>query len=297
VEQLFILRLIQGAVSGFIAATLAIVAATTPRENMGFAMGFLQTSLTTGAIMGPFFGGFLADVVGYRYIFFITGASAFISGLVVIFMVEEDESPSEKKPSPGLWSNFHFVFTSPAMLLLLCGGFAVQVANMAIQPILSLFVETLWPSGERLATMAGSVFAVTALASLIAAPYWGMRGDRIGYKRILTSNLLGAGLTFIPQAFVTHLYQLIVLRFFHGLFLGGLIPAFYTLASLNVPEERRGGIMGITRSGLLVGNVVGPITGGLLASYAGMRPLFVFSAVLLLGMALGARRLIQEPPH
>ncbi|MBU1207173.1 MAG: hypothetical protein KKH04_09640 [Proteobacteria bacterium] len=50
VEQLFILRLIQGGVSGFIAATLAIVATTTPREKMGYAMGVLQTSLTTGAV-------------------------------------------------------------------------------------------------------------------------------------------------------------------------------------------------------------------------------------------------------
>ncbi len=58
VQQLFILRLIQGGVSGFIAATLAIVATTTPRERMGYAMGVLQTSLTTGAIIGPFVGGF-----------------------------------------------------------------------------------------------------------------------------------------------------------------------------------------------------------------------------------------------
>jgi MFS family permease len=55
--------------------------------------------------------------------------------------------------------------------------------------------------------------------------------------------------------------------------------------------------MGITRSGLLIGNVAGPISGGFLAASIGMRPLFLFTAALLIAVTFSARRIIKEPPH
>ncbi len=297
VYELFLLRLIQGGVAGFISATLAIVATTTPREHLGYAMGVLQTSLTTGGIIGPFLGGFLADQIGYRNIFLLTGGLGFLAGILVISLVQEAERPKEERKSPGLFSNYRLVFTSSTLSAIFVSGMIVQVAIMAVQPVLSLFVERLWPTPENLATMAGAVFAITGFSSLLTAPYWGKRGGYIGYKKTLAITLLGTGISYAPQGLVTQVYQLLFLRFVQGLFVGGVFPALYTLTSLNTPEERRGGIMGITRSGLLLGNVIGPISGGFLAASLGMRPLFFFTAALLIAMTFGARRIIQEPPH
>ena len=118
----------------------------------------------------------------------------------------------------------------------------------------------------------------------------------MGYKKILTLTLMGTGVTCAPQAFVNRAYQLILLRFVYGLFIGGIIPALHTLTTLNVPEERRGGVLGITRSGLLIGNVIGPVSGGFLAASFGMRPLFIFTSVLLIAVTLIAARIVQEAP-
>ena len=119
----------------------------------------------------------------------------------------------------------------------------------------------------------------------------------MGYKKILAITILATGISYAPQGLVTDVYQLLILRFIQGLFVGGILPALYTLTSLNTPEERRGGIMGITRSGLLLGNVAGPISGGLLAASLGMRPVFFFTAALLISVTFAARKLIDEPPH
>ncbi len=297
VYELFLLRLIQGGVAGFISATLAIVATTTPREHIGYAMGVLQTSMTTGGIIGPFFGGFLADQIGYRNIFVLTGGLGFFAGILIVLLVREAERPKEESRSPGLFSNYRFVFTSSTLSVIFVCSLIVQMAIMAVQPVLSLFVERIWPTPENLATMAGAVFAITGFSSLLTAPYWGKRGGNIGYKRTLAITLLGTGISYAPQGLVTQVYQLLILRFVQGLFVGGVLPALYTLTSLNTPEERRGGIMGITRSGLLLGNVIGPISGGFLAASLGMRPLFFFTAALLIAVTFGARRFIQEPPH
>jgi DHA1 family multidrug resistance protein-like MFS transporter len=291
-HQLFLLRLIQGAISGFVSATLAIVSTTTPRERMGYAMGVLQTSLTAGTICGPLIGGFLADQLGYRNMFFLTAGLGCLATILVIFLVREDERVGEPGKSPGLISNYRFVFTSPTLLLIIATGLIVQLAIMAVQPILSLFVETLWPAVGHLATVAGGVFAVTGFSSLIVAPFWGKRGDRSGYRQILFITLLGAGITFAPQGLVNGVDQLLFLRFLQGLFLGGILPALYTLTTLNTPEERCGGVLGITRSGLLLGNAVGPIAGGIVAASFGMRPLFFCTGALLIGTAVAARRMI-----
>jgi DHA1 family multidrug resistance protein-like MFS transporter len=66
IPQLLVLRVAQGAVSGFIAAALALMASAAPRERMGYALGTLQTAIPTGTILGPLIGGALADLIGYR---------------------------------------------------------------------------------------------------------------------------------------------------------------------------------------------------------------------------------------
>jgi DHA1 family multidrug resistance protein-like MFS transporter len=295
VEQLFILRIIHGGVSGFVAATLAIVATNTPRDKMGYAMGVLQTSLTTGAVIGPFIGGLLADQIGYRNIFFVISSFGVTAALLVILLVQEDNKISREMQASGFFSNIRLVFTSPLLITIFATGFLLQTAVMAIAPVLSLFVEMLVPTTQYLATVAGGVFAITGFATLISAPYWGKRGDRFGYKRILAITLLGSAITSVPQAFVSDAYQLFLLRFTYGLFIGGILPALYTLTSLHISKDRQGGILGITRSGLMLGNVVGPASGGILAAAIGIRPLFVFMSALLFIVYFGANRIIQEP--
>jgi MFS transporter, DHA1 family, multidrug resistance protein len=295
--QLFILRIIQGGVSGFIAATLAIVATTTPRRFMGYAMGVLQTSLTTGAIVGPFIGGVLADQIGYRNLFFATAVFGAAATFLVIFLVREDQPPPEVFKAPRFFSNFRFVFASPALVTIFVGGMVVQTAILAIQPVLSLFVEKLWGKTENLSTLAGGIFAIMGLASLLAAPFWGRRSDKVGYKKTLSFNLLWAGITCAPQAFVQQISQLFILRFVHGLFIGGVLPALNTLTTLNSPEDRRGGVMGIIRSGLLIGNVAGPILGGYFGASFGIPPIFIFTAILLIVVTFVGGRMINEPMH
>jgi DHA1 family multidrug resistance protein-like MFS transporter len=262
---------------------------------MGFAMGVLQTSITTGAIIGPFFGGLLADQIGYRHIFFITGGLGVLAGVLVFFWVHEEEPAGKSKPASGWISNYRFLFTSPTLLVIFVTSLLTQFAIMSIQPVLSLFVEALWPTAKNLATIAGTVFAVTGLASLLSAPYWGKSADRLGYRRALSLTLLGAGITFIPQAFVKRIYQLFFLRFIQGIFSGGILPILNTLTTLHVPEERRGGVLGVARGGLMLGNVLGPISGGYLAALLSLRPLFALMGILLVAIAFGARRVIKEP--
>jgi MFS family permease len=56
-SELLVLRILQGALSGSIAASQALVAAAVPRERLGFAMGLMQTAIFAGSSIGPLVGG------------------------------------------------------------------------------------------------------------------------------------------------------------------------------------------------------------------------------------------------
>src|SRR5215470_12044932 len=82
VEVLFGWRLALGGVSGFLAAGMALVSVTVPDGRRGYALGLLQSVVPAAGLIGPLAGGVLADLIGYRAIFFIVGAVCVTGGIV-----------------------------------------------------------------------------------------------------------------------------------------------------------------------------------------------------------------------
>ncbi|STW71492.1 multidrug-efflux transporter [Klebsiella pneumoniae] len=103
VWQLFILRAIMGLTSGYIPNAMALVASQVPRERSGWALSTLSTAQISGVIGGPLLGGFLADHVGLRMVFFITAILLTISFLVTLFLIKEGVRRRSAKASvsPG----------------------------------------------------------------------------------------------------------------------------------------------------------------------------------------------------
>ena len=295
VGQLFFLRLLQGAISGFIAAALALMASAAPRERMGYALGTLQTAIPSGTIIGPLLGGFLADRIGARNVFFVTAALTLVAALTAMALVREAERP---RAEGGFWSildNYRIVFGTPQLRLCFLVLFACQFALMALLPVMALFVESLGSHGALLATTTGGVIAVTGLANVIAAPRWGRRSDRCGYKPTLKRALVGAAAFAMPQGLVTATWQLFLLRIPYGVFVGGVVPSVHAMVSLRAPADRRAGIMGVTSTALMFGNLLGPLSGGAVAAAFGHRSAFFLSAVALAVVLVFLFPRIREP--
>jgi MFS transporter, DHA1 family, multidrug resistance protein len=293
VGQLVVLRALQGGVSGFVAAGNALVTASIPPDRMGAALGMLQTSLTAGGIIGPLFGGALADLVGYRNVFLITGATCFAAAAVVFFGAQEHLSPVRARTAgPGVWANLAFFFETPALRttgMLLC---TTQVAIMSVEPIFSVYVTTLRVPPARAATVAGVLFSVTGFASMLGAPLWGRTADRSGERRVLTLTLGGAAVAYAAQFWAGTPWEVFVFRAALGFFTGGMLPPLYAIVARTAPPERLGGIMGLTSSSIMLGSVVGPLLGGGLAAAVGIRWVFLVAASVLAISAAGVRGLV-----
>jgi MFS transporter, DHA1 family, multidrug resistance protein len=288
VETLFFFRMMQGVLSGFIASALALVSATTPREKSGYAIGLLQSASSSGTVIGPLVGGSLADVFGYRPLFFIVAIICTIAGFVIIRFVKESEDQRTTTISlQSIMDNYHYSLKSKPIRIALSIILISQVGMMMIQPIFSLFVDSLETNKEYLATIAGAIFSTAGFAMVISSAWWGKRNDVKSYKRNLSIAITGASLAFAAQGFVTQVYQLIVLRTLQGLCMGGILPTLYSYISKNSNAKRRGGIIGIAASFNILASMIGPPLGGYVAASYGLRENFfitggvLFSAFIL----------------
>lgn len=296
VYQLFLFRIVQGGISGFIASALALVSANTPQEKTGYALGILQSSTASGMLLGPFIGGVLADLIGYREIFFITAALCFVGGIVVSVYVTETSRGGGNGKKFTVLENFRLMMSDRRLRIVGVTLLVGQVSVLMIEPIFALFVEDLSGDTRYLSTLTGSVFSIVGLFMVISAPWWGKRNDRYGYRKNLSIALGVVGVAYCGHIVVQDLVQLACLRAFLGFARGGVLPALYALTSVYAPQERRGGMMGIASSLTVLGNMLGPTLGGFIAGRFGITISFVVNSCMLLIMSAVVWKYFEEGP-
>lgn len=283
--HLLLLRMLNGTISGFVPAATALVSATTPKQHVGFAMGTLQSGAVAGSILGPLMGGLLADWVGFRPIFYITGALLFAASLLAMLTVKDHKFNKEeaaKAPQQSVLQGFRDLTRVPQLTSLFAVTFMIQFAMLSPMPLLPLFVQELHGTTANLAFFAGFVSAVSGLSNMVAAPVLGRISDKHGATRVLLFSMIGAALMIIPQAFVHTVWQLIFVRFLLGLCLGGMMPSVNALIRKYTPDGMESRSYSFNSSTLSLGNMIGPIVGGALSGPFGIQGVFIFSAILLL---------------
>lgn len=280
--QLLALRLINGLVGGIIPASTALVASSVPKERIGWAQGLLQSFITAGTIMGPLFGGVLANQIGFRMIFLITGSLLLLATLVITFTVKESFVPPEKKDRSSLKEDFQMIFSSKELPALFFVTVMIQFALFSIVPVLPIYIAQLVHSeGAKVALWAGIVQAAMGIANVFASPQLGRLGDRFGSQKVLLFALLGAAILFIPQGLVWTVWQLVVLRFLLGLSLGGLLPSVNALLRRATPSHMVSRVYGYNNSFVSIGSMLGPMIGGFMAGYVSINGVFFMTSAFL----------------
>ncbi len=298
VVQLFLFRLLQGTLSGFIAATLALVSTFTPREKMGYALGMLQSASAAGTVIGPFIGGVLADLIGYREIFFIVAGLCLAAGLVVLWNVREIKEPvgdTVKLSTP--FHNFRLMFSDKRLRIIALTLLLAQVSVQMIEPIFALFIEGFKTETRFLSTLTGAIFAIAGVFMVFSAPWWGKRNDRLGFKTNLLIAITGTAAAYSLHIVVPNLATLTGLRAGLGFARGGILPALYSLTNFHAPTDRKSGLIGIASALAILGNMLGPLIGRIIGGHFGIPMCFAANSVLLLLTALIVWKYLHEQPR
>ena len=180
VYQLVALRFLMGAVSGFLSTAMTFIAAETPKEHSGWAISTISTGGVSGSLLGPLLGGYLSELIGMRHVFLVTGAFYSFPFIVFSSYMKKITLLKQKVQTKkyGRWFQLHLIIS------LFVTTFIIQLANMSVQPIVTLYVKNLvGPQTAHIETIAGAVMSATGLAVILAAPRLGRLSDHIGPQK------------------------------------------------------------------------------------------------------------------
>ncbi|ARP86446.1 MFS transporter [Bordetella genomosp. 9] len=174
------------------------------------------------------------------------------------------------------------------------GSFTTIVAMTLLLPFLPLYVEQLGVTDHAaIVQWSGVAFGATFFTAALTAPLWGRLADRYGRKLMLIRASLGMAIAMSLIGMATSVWQLVGLRLLAGL-LGGYASGSMVLVATQTPKSRTGWALGVMSSGIMAGNLAGPLIGGALPPLIGIRVTFLACGALIFIAFLVTVFLIKE---
>lgn len=292
--QLLLLRLLNGCISGFIPASIALMSTIAPKDKVGYSLGTLHAVGVSGQIFGPVLGGLMADLFGYGAVFSYTGICLFIAAVLVIFFVHEEFVKKQNEEKSSFRDDFKTITANKPIPSLFLAIILAQLALLGTLPLMSVFVQELAPASTNLALLAGLAMGAMGLSNMLASPQLGKLGDKFGSQKVLLYCVAAAACCMIAQALVIEIWQLIVCRFFIGLFLGGILPSINSLIRQYAPAGMEGRTYSYSTSAMYLGNFFGPNISGMFAAHFGIRSAFIWAGALLIMNSIWIKVMISS---
>lgn len=172
--QLVGLRLLVGLAGGYSSGATILIAVQAPRERAAWALGIVSSGVMAGNLVGPLAGGWLPGLIGIRSTFFCAGALILLAFIMTLTLIREEVQPNTDAAAKTRvsWSQLHH---RSVIICMLCTGLLLMLANMSIEPIITVYIRTLVSDSSQITKVAGYVMAAAALGSIIRK---GGRQDR-----------------------------------------------------------------------------------------------------------------------
>jgi MFS transporter, DHA1 family, multidrug resistance protein len=283
VWQFLVLRAIQGILSGTVTASMSFVSANTPGNRMSYALGLMTSSTFIGYSVGPFLGGILAEIFGYRFCFIVGSILMLIGFSLVVILVKEDKNTygymlrTQRGPK-----NRIFRSVSPYIIAVLSALLFQRIARTVFSPFLPLYVQHTLGTIKGAATYTGIINGVTGLATAVAALTITRLGDRTDKLR-LAWILTAVSLPVTVLLAMTHTIPgLLVMNAIFFFLAGGADPILTSAASERTPAAMRGTLFGMIGTVSSLGAMVSPMIGSYLSAEFSLRAVLIVIPVFTL---------------
>jgi MFS transporter, DHA1 family, multidrug resistance protein len=295
--QLTVLRGIQGASSGTVAAATALVATETPAAHLAWALGILNSAISLGSAAGPAAGGLAANVFGLRVIFLGGGLLLLLAMVPVLLVVQESPRRTPREPTPPTLAVLRAARpgTIGALGVLMVATGLQQTSYGAAQQLVVLRLVELIPNARDAQSLTGITFAGAGIATALAAVTYARLLRRTNFRTIITSAAALTGVTLIGTALANEPVLLIVAFVLASFVAGSMIPALGAMVGLEAPAVIQATIFGISASFVSVGFGLGPLLAGIVASAAGVQAGLAGAAAIALVLAALLGFLAREP--
>lgn len=282
VEVLFISRMLGGVSAAFIMpGVTAFIADITTIKTRPKALGYMSAAISTGFIIGPGIGGFLAEIYS-RLPFFFAAAFALLAAILSIFTLREPERNPDNQDIKGQKTGFKRIFAPMyfiAFLIILISSFGLA----SFESLFALFVDHKFgftASDIAIMITGGAIVgAITQVVLFDRFTRWFGEIHLIRYSLILSTSLVFLLTT--VHSYVAIL--LVTVTVFVGFDL--MRPAVTTYLS-KIAGNEQGFAGGMNSMFTSIGNVFGPIIGGMLFDIDVNYPFYFATVALAIGIAL-----------
>ncbi|MFS0661254.1 MFS transporter [Niallia alba] len=282
VSVLFISRMLGGISAAFIMpAVTAFIADITTLDARPKALGYMSAAISTGFIIGPGIGGFLAEI-GTRMPFYFAGILGFVAAILSFFALKEPEQRSEEKPTKEEKVGWQRIF-APMYFISFLIIFISSFGLSSFESLFSLFVDHKFgftPKDIAIIITGGATVGVIAQVALFEKLTKWMGEILLIRYSLIFSTVLVLILTVVHAYFLILFVTIIV---FVGFDL--MRPAVTTYLS-KIAGNEQGFVGGMNSMFTSIGNVFGPIIGGILFDIDLNYPFYFASVFLAIGIAL-----------
>lgn len=291
--QVAIALALQGLLSGFIPAAIALTSVSVPDAKVKDALSMVSGAQYLGSAIGPALGAAMAIAIGYRGAIFSSGVLVAAVATAVIFLVPADTIRRKAHDPAGVaipLEPFKPTFQFALAILLYFSLFAQNAFRSIATPIALKDI-----AGPDVTVVTGLTFALGGIASamgvwVLSVRFFGKR--RLRNTLVMTSVLAAFGHLLLALSNSVWLY---VFAFTVASFLNAsMMPATNALIAFNVSRERRGTAFGIASAAQAVAFMAGPMGAALFATIS-LKAGFAAVSVLLVALAALVGFAVREP--
>lgn len=263
---LFLARALDGITAGNIPVALAVISDTTDIKNRAKGFGIIGASFGFGFVFGPAISAFTLHM-GVNVPFIIAGIVAGLAFLITVLFLPETNMHKGAMVKRHLFDFRHLfhALVDPAIgatlfisFLATCSfaiymfafqPFAVHILHISVSQISWIF------TGIGVIGLISQGFVIPRIVKVF--------GEKQTLVVALFTLVLAFGFLFTVRSYSVLLVGVFVMAFANGF----VNPMLQALLSKETDVRSQGSIMGVNASYQSIGQIIGPIIGGALATY------------------------------
>jgi MFS family permease len=277
-ETLIIIRLFHGLASLFVVPiAMALAADIAPAPKLGIYMGTLNMAAMIGLGFGPAVGGIIHDYLGINAAFYLMGALAFLTCLLVMIFLPPDDryygNTVKNKPY-----SVKKILSNKTILGIFIMRFFMASGQGAVYTFLPILAIQLYLSS----TQVGIILAMNIFFIAFLQRPFGRLADRINPKYLVITGTLASSLTVFGMPFMDGFILILLLNILMGIANGISLPGGLVITGRLGKTMGMASIMSLNDAAWSMGMIVSPILSGIILDAFGLSYVFIIGSFLIL---------------
>lgn len=293
--MLFAARILDGITGGNISVAQAMVSDTSTSEDRAKNFGIIGSAFGFGFVIGPAIGGVLSKI-SLQAPFYFSAVIALIGVLCTYFFLKETNPKHERKnDSKFSFKSLITVLKQPVVGSAVFIGFLLTMAQFTMIIGFQTFTADVLKISPFQIGVFFAAFGISGIMMQLAVPYI---NKLISSKSlILLLSLIFCFAAMFLSGLTNQLVFFTICMCAYGLFNGLRNPMLNAIIADRVDQSEQGKTLGINQSYASIGQILGPISAGLISGVSVHYVFFLSAAIIASGFLFTFRLRSKEKQY